>query len=110
MKAIVDAIKGLLARLTEYATVKWIAFKTLIWTTVTTVIPLTIYNLICKILDEVITWANSQMNNQGIESATVQLTSLGGWVATQIQLPAAIAIILSAVTIKVVLNITRILR
>ena len=98
---------GLLARILAWGAVKWVAQKALYYTLMVTILPVVLYNLFGKILNEMMTLGANQIDGSGLQSITVQLTSLAGWIGNQINIQGAIAILLSAAATKFGLRFIR---
>lgn len=107
MVAIIGAIAGFF--------VKHIADKAAAWTVMraallffgTVILPVVLYNFVMQLLLEYLTWVSSKMSaiqTGGVQVTMISLTGLGAWLAIQLKLPEAFALILAAVKVRLILN------
>lgn len=85
--------------------IKWIALKALLIALITTVLPLSIYAGWMLIQSQVMIYVNDNMSTAGgFESVTFQLVGLGAWLATCLQFPACLSVVMSGSAVKFVLG------
>lgn len=102
---VVATIVGAIAKTVSVEGLKWIATRGLLVALVGGMLPVVLYNLFNQILLEFITYAASQNPDAGnLSSVVIQITGLGGWMATQLKLPQAFALVCSAAALRTALN------
>jgi len=87
---------------------KWVAIKALVFFVLGVVLPVLLYNIITDIIVSLMDASMEQMTAvlaDQSDSLVLSFTGLAGWVANQIYLPQAIAVILSAIAIKFLLGL-----
>ncbi len=82
---------------------RWIAQKVLLTTLFITVLPIVLNNFLYEVIQYAINIA-STVDPQGLPSLTLQLSGLAGWFFSNLYLPDAFSVILSAVSVRVFLN------
>ncbi|MGL1931381.1 MAG: hypothetical protein OCC45_06425 [Desulfotalea sp.] len=87
---------------------KFIAYKTLFITFFVTVVPVIIKNLVSWFGDEMMNVLVSVTNGwaNDLHSLTYQLTGLSGYLANKLLIPDCFTVILTACSIRLVLNFT----
>ncbi|MDA8326555.1 MAG: hypothetical protein M0033_10100 [Nitrospiraceae bacterium] len=91
-------IAGLVARLFSSQVARWVIFKALVQLVVITILPVVLINVYNSIL---VSRFNALTSNSGSASSlTVQFVGLAGWLASQLMVPQAFAIIISAVAVR----------
>ena len=105
MHAIVAAILAVIARIISSGTIQYIAYRALILTALTIILPSVLYKVFGTILTEMTSYASTQVSGGGLPSITLQITGMGGWIGQQINLSASLSVILSAVSLRFVLNL-----
>jgi len=83
---------------------KWVAYKTLLFTVITVTLPASCKHLLQWLMEGLLSIAGNVPGMNGIESASVQLTGLMGYFASQLMLPDCIAILITACVIRICLN------
>lgn len=89
-------------------TSKWLiagAAKVFSFALFTTVLPTVLVTVFQKILQYTMDYASGFTNNPSASSISVDLIGMGGYLASECALPAAFAIIISAVALRATLNI-----
>lgn len=82
---------------------KFAAWKTLLFSLFTVTFPIIIKNLLSSLFDTFAAIAN-QISLDGIVSSTVNFTGLTGYFMSELMIPDCLAIILTAVVIRISLN------
>lgn len=100
-------IGGAVAKMLSVETVKFVATRAMMYTLFTIVLPVVLYNVFTRILYEIIEYINAELAGSGMDGTMVQLTGMGAWIADQIQLPLAMSIFLSAVSLRWVISIIK---
>ena len=83
---------------------KFAAFKALAVTFITVTLPIVLKNLINWMMEQVILISNSNLDMDSLHSSTMTLTGLAGYLASHLLLPDCIAIIITGIAIRFVLN------
>ena len=87
---------------------KFVATRIMLYTLFTIVLPVVLFNVFIKIQTEILTYISTQLNAADpIQNAVIELTGLGAWFADNLQLQACLSVILSAVSLRFMLNIIR---
>lgn len=102
--SIISTIVGAVAKYFTVGAVISAAIKTLFVAMMTTVLPIVLYNVFGMILKEYLEFVSGYVGTGGLESAVIHITGIGGWIATKLNLTAAIAVVLSATATRVGLN------
>lgn len=87
---------------------KWLiagAAKVFAFSLFTTVLPTVLVTIFQKIMEYSLDFAGSYSTNSAVASVSVDLIGMGGYLANETALPAAFAIIISAVALRAVLNL-----
>ena len=98
-------IIGFVGRFITTNVLKWVALKGFVFTIFTLVLPTVLLKLQTKILTDTMNYANSHLALSGNHSISLQLISLGGWLANTVHLPSCVSIFLSAVALRYTLNL-----
>jgi len=85
---------------------RFIAFKILLTTLFVVVLPIVLNNLIVSLMTVLYDKALELVGTQ--DSAVIQLTGLGAYLADELSLPLALSVILGAVSLSFTLNVLRI--
>lgn len=101
--AIGAAIVGFLARFITESAIKWLAVRAFIYSLFVLVLPVILYNLFGRIVYEIGSYALSQIS-QGSDSIIIQLSGLSAWMAVHLKLPESLSVVLSAVSLRMALN------
>ena len=105
MVGVVGVGLALIAKVVSIETLKFIAFRAMLLTAFTIILPAVLYKVIGSLFMEMTTYAFDQINSGGLPTLSLQLTGFGGWIAQQINLQASISVVLSAVSLRFVLNL-----
>jgi hypothetical protein len=107
LAGIVALIGGGLAKLLTVETLKFVAFRALIIGSLTLVLPVVLYNVFTRILQETMDICSANIASGGITGGMVELTGMAGWIAQQINLSGCFSIFLSAVALRFTLSFIR---
>lgn len=106
MPAILAAILGFCGRFFTDRLVQYLAFKALILGIMLVILPLVINNFLFWFMNLLYGKMLAAMSTGGaMPSSIIQFTGVSGYIATQLQLPLCLSIILSAVSIRAIMNI-----
>jgi len=105
---IVAIIGAGIGKLLSVGVAKLVIQKAILYGLMTTVLPVILYKLFQKIYGGIFDYLTSYMQGAGFSSATVQITGMAGWIGNQINLSAALSIIMSAVALRWTLNILKV--
>lgn len=105
MGSIIAFLGGVAARFLTVGVAKYIAVKALLIGLFTLVLPVILYNVFTRILQEIISEATNRIGVSGMSSVVFTLSGFGAWIGTNIQAPAAFSIIISAVALRFSLNL-----
>lgn len=83
---------------------KFVAYKALIYTLLITTVPIIIKNLLCWLVGVLQDVVLSSVPSGTLDSITIQLTGLAGYIGDQMLLSTCISILLSALLIRFILN------
>lgn len=83
---------------------KFVAFKALAVTFITVTLPIVLKNMVNWMMEQVIALSQSNLNMDDLSSATMTLTGIAGYFASHLLLPDCIAIIVTGIAIRFVLN------
>lgn len=102
--ALFSTIGSLVAKFFTDAVIRWIAWKTLILAVVTVTLPIVLKNVITWLYETVITAASSHISTSGLTHAAFEFTGLSGYLAYHLMIPESISVILTALSIRLILN------
>jgi len=105
MFAIVSVIFAFISRVVSIETLKFVAYRAMLLTAFTVILPAVLYKVVGSLFMEMSTYAYSQISSAGMPPLSLQLTGLAGWMATSMNLEASISVVLSAVSLRFVLNL-----
>lgn len=80
------------------------AYKVLYVSLITITLPIVLKNLINWMMEQLITISNTNLDTTGLESSTIILTGLAGYLASHLLLPDCIAILITGIAIRLILN------
>lgn len=92
------------SKLLSEGVVKYMAMKALLITLITVTVPIVAKNLIVWLYDTTMTAVFDNVDMTGIVAQTYEFTGFAGYIALEMQLPAAVSILLTAAGIRLVLN------
>lgn len=98
---------GALGRLLSIEVAKAVAFRLIIYTGLTLILPVVLYNVYSLIISETLTYASSFVDGQGLSSAVVSLLGLGAWLAECLNVPQAISLLLGCSFCRFVIKMIR---
>lgn len=108
MSFIADAILNWFASLSgkflNDVALRFIAYKTLIFTFLTVTLPVIAKNFLTTVFEEISSIASSNIDLNGIDSAVVNFSGFAGFLAHHLMLADCISIILAAIVIRFTLN------
>jgi len=104
---VIAALAGVAGKLLATESIKFIATRALLYTLFTLVLPVILYNVFAKILQETLTYAMNQAGSASFEGSVVHLTGIAAWIADNIYLSQAMSIFLSAVALRFVLSMIK---
>jgi len=93
-----------IAKALAIETIKMVAIQAILYTLFTLILPVVLYNVFTRIMQEMMELASDEVAAGGMEAVVLQLTGMGGWLAENLQMPAAMALIMSAVGLSFVLK------
>jgi len=109
MGALAALVASAIARFFLAEGVKWIAFKAVMLVLFMTVLPIVLKNVFYDLLQTFMSTAASKMggvSTGSLAAHTVQISGMGGWLASVLKLPECFALILSAVALRLTLKLT----
>lgn len=95
---------GLLARFFSDSLVKWLAFKGLAIALVTITLPIVLKNVITWLFEVLHSVAGSALSGNSMSSVMLEFSGFAGYLASHLLLPDCLAVILTAVSIRLILN------
>lgn len=101
---IIAAIVGFVAKVLSLEFAKLVIMRALWIGIITITLPVVLYNVYSKIVQEVMNYANAQVSASGLTSTVWDFTSLGAWLALNLQLTAILSIITTAVLVRYILH------
>jgi hypothetical protein len=96
-------LAGLFAQLFATSAAWFVALKLLLVTLIMVVLPILLTNFFASIVSGILTLAGEQFT--GASSVVAELTGVAAYIATQLELPAAFAVIFSAFAAKFALKL-----
>ena len=96
-------LAGLFAQLFGQSLAWYVALKTLLVTLIMVVLPILLTNFFGSIISGLLTLAGEQLGSSS--SVVAELTGVAAYIATQLELPAAFAVIFSAFAAKFALKL-----
>lgn len=101
---IIAAIAGAIAKLISIETLKLVVMRYLWVGLLTLTLPVVLYNVYAKIVKEVMNYANAQVAGAGMSATVWDFTSLGAWLAINMNLTGVFSIITSALIVRYTLH------
>lgn len=103
---IIAALGGVALRFLSVGVLQFIALKAFIWTVGVTILPIIIYNVISKILQEMMNYASAHITSQvGTQGLLLQFTGMAAWIFDEMNLTVSITLIFSAISLRFMLNL-----
>ena len=85
------------AKTLSIESVKFIATRAMLYTLFTLILPVILYNVFTRILQEMMDLASSEIQATGLQATVIQLTGMGGWIGEHLRIPECFALVMSAV-------------
>lgn len=104
MSAVLSFLASFLARLFSYETAKYIATRALLYSLFTVVLPAVLLKTFNMIISDILNYASSHLSSADIPSLTIQFTGLAAYLARLLKVPEAFSVIISALSLRAVLN------
>ena len=99
--SIVTGLLGGTARQITIEAVKMAAWRLLLAFLVWVALPIVLYNVLVDYLFDIMTWAMTQVvGTASMDSVTIQITGMAGWIGSHLNLDQALAMILAAVATR----------
>lgn len=102
--ALWSTIGSVVAKFLGDGLLRWLAWKVFIITLITVTLPIVLKNLITWLFDTVMSVAVSHISTDGLTNAAFEFTGFSGYLAYHLMIPESIAVILTGLTIRLVLN------
>ncbi|MBI5557492.1 MAG: hypothetical protein HY885_07630 [Deltaproteobacteria bacterium] len=102
--SILSMMAGSISRMFGMDLLRWLAWKALIITVITVTLPIVLKNVITWLFETVMSIATSQISTNGLTHAAFEFTGFSGYLAYHLMIPESIAIILTGLAIRLVLN------
>lgn len=102
--ALWSTIGSVVAKFFGDAVLRWLAWKVLIITLLTVTLPIVLKNVITWLFDTLMSVAIAQVSTDGLSNAAFEFTGFSGYLAYHLMIPESIAVILTGLTIRLVLN------
>lgn len=83
---------------------RWLAWKVFIITLLTITLPIVLKNLITWLFETTLSIAASNISTNGLTHAVFEFTGFSGYLAYHLMIPESIAVILTGLSIRLVLN------
>jgi len=87
--------------------VKFIAFRALIYTGMTLILPVILYNVWSLILSETLAYVTAHVGDSGLEGSMIQLVGIAAWCAGLLRIPDAVSFLLSCALCRFVISMVR---
>ena len=103
---IIAAIGGIAVKMFSLSALRFFAMKAFVWTMFLTVLPVILYNVISKIMQEIMNYASAAITGQvGTQGIVLQLTGMAAWIFNTMNLTIGISLIFSAIALRFMLNL-----
>lgn len=99
-----SAIGTLAAKFLSDSLVKWLAWKAVIISLITVTLPIVLKNIITWLFDTLMSFAVSHVSTDGLSAAAFDFSGFSGYLAYHLMIPESIAVILTGLAIRFVLN------
>jgi hypothetical protein len=96
---------GWAARFLGVGVIRFTAYKAIFSFLVMTALPLVIYNVISLLIGEMMEVSRGLSGGLGATAVVAQFTGIAGYIGIKLKLPETFAIILSAMTIRMAMNL-----
>ncbi len=95
---------GFITKLLADGLLRWLAWKAFVITLITITLPIVLKNLITWLYETLMSVAMDHVSTDGISSVAFQFTGFAGYLASHLLIPESIAVILTGLAIRLVLN------
>lgn len=102
--ALAGVIAGSTAKTIAVEVAKFIATRALLYTLFIFILPVVLYNVFTTILEELMELATGQISGEGLSAVVINIGGMAGWIGSQLELPAAFSLIMSALGLSFVLR------
>jgi hypothetical protein len=109
MIAAITAVIGSITSVITSLVALGLAIKLLFVGIVVVILPIVLKNLFLWIMDKTLALASSGMSDLDAPTMVYQFSGLGAYIAEQIQLPLAVSIVLTAVSVRFILRSMRLI-
>jgi hypothetical protein len=91
---------GSIGKLISVETIKFLAWRGLIMFLMFVALPVVLYNVLTGLIFDFMDYAMSYLSGSGLSTFTVQISGMGAYIASKIQLPQAVSVYMSFVSIR----------
>ena len=98
---------GWLKAILVFFGVRFAAKKVLISSAIMVLLPIALWNFLYKVMDWTLTYINTSMSGS-VSTTVLELSGLAGYIATHLQLPQVVSVLLSALVLHLTLRLLRI--
>ncbi|MDD2466173.1 MAG: hypothetical protein PHI97_19405 [Desulfobulbus sp.] len=102
--AILGWFSSLAGRFLGDTAIKFVAYKTLIFTFLTVTLPVIAKNFMTWLFEELVATASSNMNTDGLDATVLHFSGIAGYLASHLMLADCLSIIITAIVIRFTLN------
>jgi len=102
--ALWSTIGAVVAKFLGDTVLRWLAWKVFIITLLTVTLPIVLKNIITWLFDTLMSIAVSHVSTDGLTHAAFEFTGFSGYLAYHLMIPESIAVILTGLSIRLVLN------
>ena len=93
-----------------YSAVRFVAWKLVVYSIVTVVVPIILINVIYSLIEGAMSLATTAQNEYGLSPILVQLTGLGAWFAVYLKIPEGFSLLMSAIMFRVAIRMIPFIR
>lgn len=104
MQAILTLLGSMFAKIFADKVLGWVALKLLLIFLFTIIVPIVLNNFLYDIMEIFMNFANNQIGNQGIVNGAMTFSGFSAWLITVFRLPECLAVIISAMQLRVILT------
>lgn len=91
---------GSIGKLISVETIKFIAWRALIMFLMFVALPVVLYNVFTGLIFDFMDYGMSYITGSGVSAFTIEITGLGAYIASKIQLVQAVSVYMSFVSIR----------
>lgn len=102
--AILAPIVTSIGRVISVEVLKWVAFRALMIFLMFVALPVVLYNTFTGLIFDFMDVSLNYLTDQGISAYTLQITGIGAYIASKIQLVQAVSLYMSFVSIRFVMR------